>query len=397
MSVEGEADAVPPRESGKPKPRVVFVDHSTEAGGAEYALVRLLATSQSWEPTVVVPKSHARTPGVFTALPADVRVVQSGPPQEARIKAGKGPLASAALAWRILRSAAALCLNSAVHRSEVIIANTTRSSVYATIAAAVLRKPTVVHIRDLIEPDAVGAVATKLMRQLVLPRASAVIANSSASLALVEPFLKRATVATVIPSPSGLQLEPAGQVAPFVARVGMVARLDPWKGQELLIRAFAQAFSEGDATLVLYGGPAFGREVFAVELRDLADSLSLADRVEFAGHVSDVRAAINSLDVCVQYSVRPEPLGQNVLQYLAAGKPTLVAAEGGPVEWVVDGENGILVPPRDESALAEALRKVANPAVRQHLAENAIETPGLLTDEQVGAKVAAVIEQVASL
>jgi glycosyltransferase involved in cell wall biosynthesis len=374
---------------------VVFVDHSTEAGGAEYALVRLLATSQSWEPTVVVPNSHAHTPGVFADLRAGVRVVQSGPPQEARIKAGNSPLASAALAWRILRSAAALCLSSAVRKADVVIANTTRSSVYATIAATVLRKPTVVHIRDLIEPEAVGAVATKLMRQLVLPRASAVIANSSASLALVKPFLKRGAVATVIPSPSGLQLEPAGEVARSVARVGMVARLDPWKGQELLIRAFARAFPEGDATLVLYGGPAFGHDVFAVELRELADSLGLADRVEFAGHVSDVRAAIKSLDVCVQYSIRPEPLGQNVLQYLAAGKPTLVAAEGGPVEWIVDGVNGILVPPRDASSLAEALQKVAEPAVRQHLAEKAIETPGLLTDEQVGAKVAAVVEQVA--
>ncbi len=58
----------------------------------------------------------------------------------------------------------------------------------------------------------------------------------------------------------------------------------------------------------------------------------------------------------MQYSTRPEPLGQNVLQYLAAGRATIVADEGGPTEWVDDGMNGLRVAPRDAVSLAHALQ-----------------------------------------
>ena len=64
-------------------------------------------------------------------------------------------------------------------------------------------------------------------------------------------------------------------------------------------------------------------------------------------------------DIAVQASLRPEPLGQNVLQYLAAGLPTIVADEGGPAEWIEDEVNGIRVAPRDARALSAALRRLA--------------------------------------
>ena len=142
----------------------------------------------------------------------------------------------------------------------------------------------------------------------------------------------RTQVIEVIPSPSGLHpVDPATvNVSPAVSRIGLVARIDPWKGQELLLRAFAAACPDGDESLVFFGGPSFGHESFLDELKALAATLGVAERVEFAGHQDDVDAAIAGLDVCVQCSLRAEPLGQNVLQYLAAGKPTIVAGEGGP-------------------------------------------------------------------
>lgn len=169
-------------------------------------------------------------------------------------------------------------------------------------------------------------------------------------------------------------------------RIGMLARIDPWKGQALLLEAFARALGEADAVLELAGAPLFGHADHLDELRDRARALGIADRVVFAGHLDRPAEALARWDVAVSYSTRPEPLGQNVLQYLAAGCATVVAGEGGPAEWVSDGRNGLVVAPRDIDALAAALRRLAEDlGLRARLSAAASATPGLLTDAEVAA------------
>jgi glycosyltransferase involved in cell wall biosynthesis len=299
---------------------------------------------------------------------------------------------------RLLRSAFSLIFSHDVRTAQVLVANTTRASVYVTMAGLILRKPVVVHIRDLVEPDAVGTAAVALMRRFVLPRAAGIIANSQASLALVEPYVRGNCVRAVLPSPSGIRPTRTASEAGPVERIGMVARIDPWKGQELLLRAFADACAEGESRLVFFGSAGFGHEDFVADLTVLATELGVADRVEFAGHVEDVPAAIASLDICVQASLRPEPLGQNVLQYLAAGKATIVSGEGGPAEWVTDGENGLTFTPRDQRSLAAALRRLQSDAsLRRAVSQGASMTPGLLTDEQIRDQIGAVLREVVGL
>lgn len=110
--------------------------------------------------------------------------------------------------------------------------------------------------------------------------------------------------------------------------------------------------------------------------------------------MEDVNSFLDTMDICVQYSTRPEPLGQNVLQYLARGVAVLVAAEGGPLEWVTDGKNGILVQPRSAGALSNALLGlIENDDKRRALASNAVDTPGLLSDEEVAEGSARFLEE----
>lgn len=380
--------------------RVVFADHSDEPGGAEFALIRLLSVAQDWQPVVVLPASSGDPgSGVFAGgLPPSVPVIRSGPGHAARREGGTGLAANLRLAARIVRSAVALARLRAVRDADVLVANTTRASVYVALAALMTRKPFVVHIRDLISTDAIGSAATMLMRRMVLPRAAGVIANSRASLDTVSADVRTQNI-RVVPSPAGLSpvdADPVDAGSP-VRRIGMVARIDPWKGQEMLLRAFADACPHGEEVLVFHGAPAFGHEGFASELRLIASELGVADRVDFAGHTSDVPSAISALDVCVQASVRAEPLGQNVLQYLSAGKPTIVSGEGGPVEWVTHGENGLVFTPRDQTSLADALRTiVSDDTLRQAVARRAAKTPGLLTDAQVSDQVREIVGKAAS-
>jgi glycosyltransferase involved in cell wall biosynthesis len=164
----------------------------------------------------------------------------------------------------------------------------------------------------------------------------------------------------------------------------MLARIDPWKGQQQLLEAFARVFRGRDVRLQLAGGAPFGHEAFAESLRRRAGELGVGDQLDLPGHITDVDGLLAGWDVAVQASTRPEPLGQNVLQYLAAGRAVIAADEGGPAEWVVDGVNGVLVPPRDVDALAEALARLdADPALRARLGAAAAATPGLLDDAAV--------------
>jgi sugar transferase (PEP-CTERM/EpsH1 system associated) len=128
--------------------------------------------------------------------------------------------------------------------------------------------------------------------------------------------------------------------------VGTVSRLNPVKGVDFLIQALAQM---DDVTLVIIGD---GPERAALEV--LAGDLGVAGRIHWAGHRRDVPHLLPALDVFVQPSLH-EGLPNTVLEAMAAGLPVVATAVGGTPEVVVDGLTGVLVPPRDSSALAGAV------------------------------------------
>lgn len=364
--------------------RPVFVDHTFEKGGAELALARLLRVDMDWDAALICPGTPDADVDMYGKLPAAITVERRGPLQEPRAVAASATGGRARMALTMFRALGSLLASPAVRRADVLVANTTRASVYVAAAGVILRKPVVVHVRDLITPEAIGGFATKLMRQFVLPRVSGVVANSRASLETVEPYLGGKAIAEVIPSPAGLRPHPPEDPSRPVQRIGLVARVDPWKGQQLLLSAFSQAFPDARIELHFFGAPAFGTDHHLFELKEQARAAGVSSRVKFLGHVDDVAEAIESLDVCVQCSTRPEPMGQNVLQYLAAGKAVIVANEGGPTEWVTDGVNGLIFRARDVASLEDALLKlVENDDLRASVAERAYQTPGLLEDSEV--------------
>jgi glycosyltransferase involved in cell wall biosynthesis len=360
---------------------VLHLDHTAAAGGAELALVRMLVAGVPWRPYVLTPPVDA---GVLDRLDGVVARGTGGVRQPAGVSSGRRRAMVAAV-WRLFAQAVATRLHPQFRRAHLLDANTARAAAYGALAVRGSRKPFVVHLRDTVDEPALGSWGFQLMSRVVLPRADGVVANSHATLRTALPFLRAGVPGTVIPSASGLQISRTvpGDRQPGPLRIGMLARIDPWKGQTLLIEAFAAAFTD-DSVLELAGSAPFGHEAHLEELRERARVLGVADRVVFLGHVDDIEPLLERWDIAVQYSTRPEPLGQNVLQYLASGRAVVVADEGGPVEWVQDNVNGLRVPPREVGALADALRALAgDPAFRLRLASAAAATPGLLEDAEV--------------
>lgn len=356
--------------------RVAHIDHGTELGGAELALRRLASTALQqnlWNPSIVVPKS-VHNPGAFATLAH--ALVEAGPSQPSGVASSRNPLKLADIMARLAVQALTLRFQDVVAHADIVHTNSTRAGLYTAMGVS-KQKPLVLHLRDMITPDALGRPSYEAFRRIALPRASGIIANSEATLASVTPLVSKNTIVDVIPSPSGLvRPGPSREPDQTVKRVGMVARLADWKGQALLLEAFARTFPLGPITLHLYGGTSFGSDDYAHYLKAFAKKLNIYDRTHFHGHVEDVHGAIDSLDICVQASTRPEPLGQNVLQYLALGKPTIAANSGGPAELIDDNINGVLFEMGSVEGLSFALRKLdENYSVRRRIANGAAKTP----------------------
>lgn len=383
MKVHGAAH--PSTALGRPM-RIVHLDHTSVVGGAEFALLRMLRAGPRWSPFLLVAPATGRGLGIYDGVPPDVPVKVFGLQQPAGASTGRIG-AAIGVGLRVLAQAALVRGTRAFRSADLVDANTARAAAYGAVAVRWSHKPFVVHLRDLVDPEALGHAGHSLMVRLVLPRADGVIANSHATLASALEHVRPGVPAEVIPSASGLRGERAMRVPAgdgTLRTVGMLARIDPWKGQHVLIEAFARVFGGRDVRLELAGEALFGHEDHLDALQRRAAELGIAGQVDFLGHVNDVDALIARWDVAVQASTRPEPLGQNVLQYLAAGRAVIAVDEGGPAEWITNGVNGLLVPSRDPATLAAALSRLDNdPTLRSRLASAAADTPGLLDDDEV--------------
>ncbi|MEW6770825.1 MAG: glycosyltransferase family 4 protein [Bacillota bacterium] len=131
--------------------------------------------------------------------------------------------------------------------------------------------------------------------------------------------------------------------------VGTVTRLAPQKGLRYLIEAAALFPPEERPVFVVVGdGP------LRAELQELAEKSGVSSRFVFTGVRRDVPQVLGALDLLVLPSVT-EGLGLILLEAMAASLPVVATAVGGVPEVVLDGETGVLVPPRDPAALAGAI------------------------------------------
>ncbi|WP_188702879.1 glycosyltransferase family 4 protein [Microbacterium nanhaiense] len=361
---------------------VVHLAHTGERGGAELALARLLSSKyRRWDASLVMPVGEA---GVFEDSAPHLELLeQVGAPQAPGASAA-GLVGMFSFAWGVLRQALDVRRTKSFRAADVVHANSTRASLYAALSTLGTKKRLIVHLRDRMEPDAIGKLGHLAFTTIVMRRAHGFIANSESTAEVVSSRLRSDQFIEVAPSPYGVQrVNKAPEETERRLRIGMVARLDPWKGQNLLIEAYARAALDQQAELVLIGDAAFGHSDYERDLRLLVENLELKN-VHFTGFEHDVQAAVDSLDICVQYSIRPEPLGQNVLQYLARGKVAVVAGEGGPLEWVDHERNGIVVKPRDVDALSSSLQRVVgSESLRKRIRDAVVADPSIPSEEDI--------------
>jgi len=148
--------------------------------------------------------------------------------------------------------------------------------------------------------------------------------------------------------------------------IGMTVNIQPWKGQDVCLRAFALLAGEFPTLLcVLAGGVVRGAEDYRAQLDAFLAGCGLGGRVRFLGHRTDVPDVTQTLDVLVHASVMPEPFGRVLIEAMSLGRPLVASNDGGVPEIVEHGQTGFTVPAGDHQAMARALRELlASPELR---------------------------------
>ncbi len=141
--------------------------------------------------------------------------------------------------------------------------------------------------------------------------------------------------------------------------VGFAGSLKPWHGVDVLIEAVASMARRGREAHLL----AVGEGPQEKALRARAAELGIGERIHWLGarRHAEVPALLRSCDVLAA----PYPALQSfyfsplkVLEYLALGRPVVASAIGPIPDWIRDGQDGLLTPPGDPAALAEALERI---------------------------------------
>ena len=338
------------------RPRVVFVSHTGTMSGAEMVLCDAVtpwcgATAFLFEAGPLGPALqerglalvHARHGAGLSALRRDGSLWRSIP-----------------LAGRLVATVLALARCAKAH--DVVYANSQKAFVLSALATALVRRPLVWHLHDILDPAHFGAAQRGLQVRLANARATRVVVPSTAAADAFVASGGRRDLVEVVPNGLDLDGDPGDPATlrrslglPDGPLVGVFSRLAPWKGQHVVLAALAR--SPGTACLVA-GTALFGEDDYAAGLHALAAERGLSDRVHFLGQRGDVPHLMRAVDVVVHPSTAPEPFGRTLVEAMLVGTPVIATDAGAAAEILDRGAAGTLVPPGDADALADAIARV---------------------------------------
>jgi len=330
---------------------VFFVINDLERAGAETQLVRLAAAlpRDRYEPRIVILKRHNAFVDELSAAGIPVIVLD---------RRGPWDLGVAVRLYRLL----------ARERPHIVHSYLLFASLLAVPAARLAGAPVVI-VSQRCSYDATVPFLWRWIARRLHRYADRVIVNSQAALREEDAGGVPADRLLYIPNAIDVSIGAAGDRAAFGLPAGPLAvcvgQLAREKGHLYLLAAWAQVRERvSDATLVLVGdGP------LRAELEAAARRYGVADRVRFLGRRHDAHRLAGCADLCVLASLT-EGMPNALLEAMAAGRAVVATRVGGIPDLVEDGHTGLLVPPAQPAALAEALvALLLDPARRAQLGE----------------------------
>ncbi len=258
-------------------------------------------------------------------------------------------------------------LSALIRRWRPDLVHSFLANIYAFLAAQINRVPHLISERNIETPACEEKnFLQRVMEPVMFSRAVAIVANSQAGAAMAAKT-KRARPERIFVVPNGIDPKafdtfrsPQAMrrelgVDPDIFSIGIIGSI---VGKRKDHTTFLRAMH----SLTRLCGPKF--QVVCVgdgpkleETRALARELGLAERTRFTGIRTDVPEILAALDLVVSSS-QWEGMPNVIMEAMAAGKPVVATAVGGTPELVTPEETGLLVPPQDPEALAQACQKM---------------------------------------
>lgn len=343
--------------------RILLINGFAGVGGAETTLLSLLRVldANQYYPILALPgeglffnkikelENHVETKFVHMNELADTR----------------NPI-------RLISYLAETCISSVwlaaiARRNEIdlIHTHTTRAHLYGALASRLVGIPVIVEHHDFPSHKLIDVMLRWIFRHM----AKKVIINSRA---IGEPYQDDPRIASklaLVYPPieldrfnakcSGRAVKEQFGLDGGCVVVGQVGRIHEEKGLHYLVQAAAQLVGQAPHLRFLIVGddatsenPGYLRRV----KRQIAD-LGLARHFVFSGFRDDIPEVLTAIDLLVLPSDK-EPFGKTLVEAMAMGKPVVATSAGGVPEIVIDGETGLLVPPRKPDALAMAMMRL---------------------------------------
>ena len=365
----------------RPDP-VLYLETGLGVGGSVISLYELLKglDRSRYAPIVVTYANHAYV-DKFRALGADVVVWDASRAPDHRPK-WAGSARSSRLARLLRKSSLGMALYHGVGLA-FFVARRLWPRVQALRRVIIEKQVRLVHTNIRVGHDREGIIAAWLtgrpcvchVRQFEeLGWFDRQLAALASRFIYISEAVRRSHLESGVPCRKGVVVYNGLDVPTFVAAldsekgrqsfalspddvaVGIVGRLDAWKGQDVFLRAMAQVKDVVPrAKGVVVGEVAAENPGYLDMLLALRDELALVDQVMFSGFRMDVPVVMSALDIVVLASTLPEPFGRVIIEAMAAGKPVIATDAGAAREIIEDGVQGLLIPPGDAEAMARAI------------------------------------------
>jgi len=141
--------------------------------------------------------------------------------------------------------------------------------------------------------------------------------------------------------------------------VGMIGRVNSWKGQGDFIKAVSPILKKYQNVKAMMVGGVFEGEEWRIEqLKELINKDENSNRILYSNFRKDVPNIHNLFDIFVLPSTNPDPLPTVVLEAMATGKPVVGYRHGGICEMVKENETGLLVEPLNTVELSEKIEEL---------------------------------------
>jgi len=371
---------------GKGKVNILFLSHHAELGGGEIDLLEFLKAMDRnrFDPIVFV---GCKGPLKERSVALGVRTETLCLP-EYFITLKRDPLRKNSLFSLLKITLVFIQLVKKIeriiteHNIDIVYANTAKSACLGIPAAEKTGTESIWRLHDCLTNEFYGKFYLWFIKRMTRPVNSVICVSEMVK----EEYLKfagknDAQKAEVVSNGVDLQeFRPDRQnetLKKSLAKkeeciITLIGRLEPWKGQEIFIRAAGLALEKNpNLKFLIIGGALFGRKEYEDKLKVLIEGLGLQGKVVLLGFRSDISEIMAISNIIVHTSYLPEPFGRDVMEAMACGKPVISTDIGGPKE-ILTPDTGILIEPKRPDILADEIIKLINdPARIELLGKNA--------------------------